>query len=232
MMQRNILSKKTLQTMKNKETHRAFNTAEFTRMHSVGGEDSRTFQFIISTETKDRHGTIIRMDAWNLENYNANPVVAYMHQTDGGVFSSDGANPDHILGPGRAFVENGQLIGEVTFEDFETNPLADKIMRKIVSGSLRATSVGFKHNDGHWGERAANEDTDTFYYTDVDLLEFSIVNIPSNPDAVIRAYDTEIKKSLPAKPNEEVKQEENGENLTDLVRESQLFINQKFIKNV
>lgn len=214
--------------MKN-NIHRSFNTAESKR---ADGEDSRTFQFVISTETKDRHGTIIKMDAWKLDNYNKNPVVAYMHQTDKGVFSSTDANPDTILGPGRAFVENGQLIGEVTFEDFDTNPLADKIMKKVISGSLRATSVGFRYNDGHWGDQERGEDSEVFYYTDVDLLEFSIVNIPSNPDAVMRSYDDDILKSLPEKPNEEVQEEENGENLTDLVRASQLFINQKFIKNV
>ena len=209
--------------------HRSFNTSENKRAGE--GNESRTFQFIISTETRDRHGTIIKMDAWKLDNYNSNPVVAYMHQTDKGFFSSTDANPDTILGPGRAFVENGQLIGEVTFEDFDTNPLADKIMKKIISGSLRATSVGFRYNDGHWGDIEKGEDSGTFYYTDVDLLEFSIVNIPSNPDAVMRSYNDEILNSLPTKPNEEV-QEENGKNLADLVRANQLFINQKFIKNV
>lgn len=207
--------------------HRSVSTTSFSKINK-GDDESRTFRFVISTESRDRHGTVIKMDGWKLDNFNNNPIVAYMHQTDSKWWSEAPPDPDHILGPGRAYIEDGQLIGEVTFEDAETNPLADKIMRKIQHGTLRSTSVGFRHINGHWGVLEDGEDTGTYYYDEVELLEFSIVNIPSNPDALMRSYEPELLKMLPPKPNTE-KEISNGDDRADLVRENQLFINQTYL---
>lgn len=203
--------------------HRSVHTTPFKRMEQE--DDSRTFRFVISTEARDRHGTVIKADGWQLENFNANPIVAYMHQTDSSWWSETGPNPDHILGVGRAYIEDNQLIGEVTFEDAETNPLADKIMRKIIHGTLRATSVGFRHIDGHWGIRDNGEDPDTYYYDKAELLEFSIVNIPSNPEALMRSYEPELLKMLPPKPTKETKRKSLLLGCKNQVRRNQSFIN-------
>jgi HK97 family phage prohead protease len=220
-----ILKKMT--AIKNK--HRSVHTTPFKRMGD--SDESRTFQFVISTEARDRHGTVIKADGWELDNFNANPIVAYMHQTDKSWWSDAPADPDHILGVGRAYIEDDQLIGEVTFEDAETNPLADKIMRKIMHGTLRATSVGFRHIEGHWGVVEDNEDSGTYYYDRAELLEFSIVNIPSNPEALMRSYESELLKMLPAHPDRKEEQNITGDNRADLVRESQIFLNKKFIES-
>ena len=204
----------------NKNIIRAFSNASFTRK---GAEDSRTYEFVISTEARDRHGTIIRMDAWNLDNFNANPIVAYMHNTSGGFLTS--ADPDDILGPGRAYIKDGQLIGEVTFETEDINPKAEKIKKKVDYGTLRATSVGFSSNDGHWGLERNGEDTGTYYFTDVDLLEFSIVNIPSNAEALARSYESELKKMLPEKPEEKKEILKN----TNAAKRNQVRRNKTFI---
>ncbi len=160
------------------------------------GTDSRKRQFVISTESKDRHGTVIPLSAWNLDNYNRNGIVAWSHETSGS-FMGTPLDPDNILGSGRAWKEDGVLMGEVDFETKETNALADKILRKIDAGTLRAASVGFAARAGHWGKRADDEDPDTFYFDDVDLMEFSIVPIPSNPEAVIARDLSEYAKAFP-----------------------------------
>lgn len=149
--------------------------------------ESRTVQFVISDNTRDRHGTVIPVNAWRLDNYNKNGIVAYMHDTGGSLFSSN--DPDLILGPGRAFVDEGKLIGEVTFETEDINPLAEKIFKKVMNGTLKATSVGFHEHAGDWGKRAEEQDENTYYFKDVELVEFSIVNIPSNPNALKRSWD-------------------------------------------
>jgi hypothetical protein len=101
-----------------------------------------------------------------------------------------GPNPDDVLGPGRAFLEGDKLIGAVTFETKDINPLAEKIFRKVLNGTLRATSVGFleigegKYGDGDQRQGGKNE---TYYFSGQELLEFSIVNIPSNAKAVGRS---------------------------------------------
>lgn len=206
--------------------HRQMASVSFTR---IGGEDSRTYQFKISDESRDRHGTVIKSDAWKLENYNANPIVAYMHHTSDDWWLETKADADDILGPGKAYMDGNELIGEVTFETEDINPLADKIKKKIDYGTLRATSVGFIPIKGHWGVEEDGEDTGTYYYDMVELLEFSIVNIPSNPNALMRSYSDALKKSLPPKP--EI-QKETSDDRDQLVRESQLFINQNFIDHV
>lgn len=184
-------------------------------------EENRTVQFVISDETKDRHGTVLNMDGWNLDNFNANGIVGYQHD----VYGNDmcrGADPDLVIGTGRSWVENETirrddgsagskkvLIGEVKFEPADVNPLAEKIFRKVLHGTLKATSVGFSPVGGG---RMVNDKTGeeeqmkeapyrvpkghTFYYEGQELLEFSVVNIPSNPKALKRTLRDQAANAL------------------------------------
>jgi len=142
--------------------------------------DNRIAEFIISDNTKDRHNTILDVDGWHLDNYNKNGIVGYQHD----VYGEDQANPDSVIGIGKAEIRDGKLIGIVKFEPEEINPLAEKIFKKVQFGTLKATSVGF--NPLEQGEFRKMEDSDSeiYHYGKRDLLEFSIVNIPSNPNAV------------------------------------------------
>jgi HK97 family phage prohead protease len=157
-------------------------------------EDSRTIEFVISTEKKDAHGTIIPNSAWDLERYNKNGIVLYQH-------SMHTSETDDVIGKATVRAEEGKLIATVEFEPKELNEVADKVFRKIKFGSLKATSVGFIAKSAHWGEKDKSEDEDVLYFDQVELLEFSIVKVPSNPDAVKRFID-ENKKP---KKNEESK---------------------------
>lgn len=143
-------------------------------------DDTMLYQFVISDETRDRHGTVIKMSAWNLDNYNKNGIVLYMHD-------SRGSDPDKVIGKGRAFVDGGKLIGEVEFEPADINELAEKVRKKVEFGSLSATSVGFRSTKGHWGNAEQAEDEDTYYFDAAELYEFSVVGIPSNPNALKRS---------------------------------------------
>lgn len=150
---------------------------------------TRKVQFVISDNTKDRHGTVINTDGWDLENYNKNGIVGYQHEVYGDAWGEN-SDPDKIIGKGRAFIEDGKLIGQVHFEPADINPLAEKIFQKVLFGTLKATSVGFKKVAGHWGAEDDDEHREgknpTYYYDKQELLEFSIVNIPSNPNAIKR----------------------------------------------
>jgi hypothetical protein len=152
-------------------------------------KETRTVEFIISSADRDRHRTVVNMKGWDLENFNLNPIVGYQHNVYGDNMCTPD-NPDNVLGPGRAFFEGDKLIGEVTFETKEINPLAEKIFQKVLNGTLRATSVGFlETGKGKYGEgdqRQGGKD-ETYYFEGQELLEFSIVNIPSNAKAVGRS---------------------------------------------
>lgn len=150
---------------------------------------TRYVEFVISDNTRDRHGSIISPEGWDLKNFNKNGIVGYQHDVYGESFLQP-PNPDSVIGKATAFLDGGQLIGGVTFEPKEINELAEKIFQKVLFGTLSATSVGFKKISGHWGDEEQNEHREgtnaTYYYDEVELLEFSIVNIPSNPNAIKR----------------------------------------------
>jgi hypothetical protein len=154
-------------------------------MLADNAEESRTIPFVLSTFKKDRHGTVLNQDNWMLDNYRSNPVVAYQHMLSGGLCTDP--NPDNIIGKSLSIdVENRQLVALAQFEEKEMNPLAEKIFRKLLFGSLSRTSVGFLEiGESRFGEgdEAQGRDNETLYFGGQELLEWSVVNLPSNPEA-------------------------------------------------
>lgn len=164
-------------------------------------QKTRTVQFEISNANKDRHGTVLNMDNWVIEHFNANPVVGYQHNVYGDNLCTP-PNPDDVLGPGRAWVEEKVnkttgskekvLMGEVTFETEDINPQAEKIFKKVLNRTLRATSVGFYALGKKRVEETKDKDgkviDKTTFLEGQELLEFSIVNIPSNRQALQRTF--------------------------------------------
>lgn len=155
--------------------------------------ENRTAEFIISTESVDRHGTSFKLSGWDLTSYRKNPIVAYNHRA-----ASD--NPDDIIGLSEVFEEDGLLIGRVTFED--ENEKAEKVYKKVQNGTLRMASVGSIIHEARYGNKSEGEDPDVIYFTRQELVEWSIVTAGSNPDAFKRNAESieEFKKTL--KPKE------------------------------
>lgn len=152
-------------------------------------EQTRTIPFIASTSAKDRHGTVVNQENWQLDAFNANGIVGYMHNVYGDACNPP--NPDDVIGSARAWIEEGQLLCEITFEEADNNPLAEKVFRKVLNGILKAVSVGFSEvGTGKWGEGEETRDgsNPTYYFGGQELLEISVVNIPSNPEALRRNF--------------------------------------------
>ena len=168
-------------------------------------EKTRTVEFVISTSDKDRHKSVLNQANWDLENYARNPIVGYQHNVYGGGMCHK-ADPDDVIGTSRVFIEGDNLIGAVTFEPPEENAFAEKIFRKVLRGTLRSASVGFfptpdeKGKKGKFGEEDKEEHSggsnETFYYNGQELLEWSVVNIPSNPKAQVKAVREEVANAL------------------------------------
>ena len=159
-------------------------------IRNVNSED-RTAEFVISTESIDRHGTAFELDGWDLTHYERNPIVCYNH-------NSSSPNPDTIIGTSRVYKEDKKLIGRVTLEPEGDNEIADKVWRKLNNGTLKMASVGAIPHDARWGNPDAGEDSGTLYFTRQELLEWSIVSAGSNRDAYRRNTETidEIKESF------------------------------------
>lgn len=156
--------------------------------------ETRTLEFIINTETKDRHKDILNFDNWKLDSYNINPIVGYQHNVYGDNMCSP-PNPDDVLGKGKAYLDTFEgkkiLVSSVTFEPKEINPTADKVFEKVLFGSLNAASVGILSTGPIKTEYVKDEKGNTVdqtnYWPGQELLEWSIVNIPANQEAVRRS---------------------------------------------
>lgn len=137
----------------------------------------RQYEFTASTSSQDRDGEIIEPSGWDVKNFKKNPVIMYAHD-----YKS--------LPIGRApkvwVSTNGELKNTIEFPPEGTYEFADIVERLVNAGYLRTESVGFLPRawvDGD-GEKEARRT-----YTKQELLEISIVPVPSNPDALRNAVD-------------------------------------------
>lgn len=125
----------------------------------------------IATESVDRHGTIIEARGVNLDAYKRNPVVLFNHDYD------------RIVGRAANIqVRGGNIVAEIEWD--EEDEFAAGIARKMRQGFLNAASVGFLIQNGQ-------EDTErgAFVIDQSELVEFSIVAVPSNRDALVMSRD-------------------------------------------
>lgn len=153
-------------------------------------DDTRIIPFIASTSDKDRHGTVVNQDGWVLDHFKTNPIIGYQHDLYGGM--CDKPDPDDVIGKGlNARVEDGKLMVDIEFEPESINPKAEKIFQKVKNKSLNTVSVGFqelgKGNFGE-GEEARGGTDETYYFEQQELLEVSVVNLPSNRQALQKSY--------------------------------------------
>lgn len=151
---------------------------------------TRKITYVLSTSDRDRHNTVLNMDGWELDNYRKNPIVLYAHQSSGKALFTQ-PDPDNVIGKMENIrlektLTGKALLGDVIFEPERINPKAEKLYQKVKFGSLTRVSVGFmevgqgKFGTGDEARGAANE---TYYFSGQELLEVSIVDLPSNPNA-------------------------------------------------
>jgi len=136
-------------------------------------EDRRTVDFTISTDSLDRHGDRVMQDGWKLEQFRKNPVVLWAHDYE-------------MLPVGKAKnvrVEDGKLKATAEFTPLGLVKFNDIVFDLLKGGFLNATSVGFSPRKWVWAE--ADDRRFGIDFQECDLLEFSIVPIPANPDALI-----------------------------------------------
>ena len=149
-------------------------------------DDSRTVSAIISTTSVDRDGEVMISSGMDAKHFNKNPVVLFVHD-------------HHSLPIGRAEKlkkERDQVTASVRFADRpDTHPetaewLPDTILHLFKEKVMSAFSIGFRILDA----REATEKDKSKFGGDVwriiskwELLEFSVVPVPANQDALATA---------------------------------------------
>lgn len=138
--------------------------------------EGRTLTFAISSPAVDRMGDTIAVDGWQLENYRKNPVVLFAHDSSS-------------LPPAKStkiFIEGQKLKSVAEFVPADTpvvGPLAEALLRMYRDGFMSATSVGFvpiKYSFVDDPTRRFGID-----FEEQELLEYSLVPVPANPEALI-----------------------------------------------
>ncbi|MDR2919696.1 MAG: HK97 family phage prohead protease [Tannerella sp.] len=150
-------------------------------------EETRTIEFVFSDETRDSFRTVFTAKGWDLDRFNKNGIALYNHNA----WSSD---PNMAIGSARAWVKGKQLLGSITFEPADINPMAETIFRKYLAGTFKGVSIRFfPLENGKWGEgnEAPEGNNPTYYIGKRELLEISCVPIPSNKNALIRSFGEE-----------------------------------------
>ncbi len=157
-------------------------------------EGSRSFDFVFSSAAIDSYDEIVEQD-WVLARYQRNPVVLWNHNLAARGFLSGGpAEAALPIGKGRNVrVEDGQLRGTIDLVSAKASPIVEYVYNGLREGSLRATSVGFQPGDVRLEKR---DGRGIYVLSQNELHEISIVPVPANPDAVMRAARAEELRGL------------------------------------
>lgn len=146
--------------------------------------EQREFPFVITTNKVDGHRTIFETNGWDFSRYLKNPVVFYNHR-------SGGDDPDDLIGitvdgPNREDFADGSsgYVATVRFEPADVNPKAEKIRKKIIAGTIRMASIGADVHQWEW--RELPDGGEILVFTRQELLEWSVVNVGSNPAALVK----------------------------------------------
>lgn len=170
-------------------------------------ESTRQITFVIASEStgKDhRNKFIYNWDNWDVDSFNSNPIVGYQHNVYGDNMCSS-PNPDDVIAKAEAWIDTFKgkrsLMSKATFEPAELNATADKVFRKILFGTLNSASTGINSMGGPpKTELVKDKDgkvTDYFInFPGQQLLEWSVVNIPADANALRRSLKSHTLSAL------------------------------------
>lgn len=121
--------------------------------------------FIVSDESVNSYGYIVKTQGINTEAFERNPVMFYMHDRESG-----------IVGRWENIRKDGtQLLADAVFD--VTTDLGRQVKTQVENGFLRCASIGIENVVK---ERLNGVET----IVKCDLKEISVVDIPSNGNAV------------------------------------------------
>ena len=154
-------------------------------------EESRSISYLVSDETVDRMGDIIKVGGWDLKSYKQNPVVLWAHDGKSVPPIGKSTNVRRRYAPAR-------LTADIEFAPREAFEFADTIYQLASRGFIRATSVGFMPTAAEDIDEKKREKLGMGpygqLYTGAELMEISVVAVPANPSALqdgVKALTTE-----------------------------------------
>ena len=137
-------------------------------------EKASEITHIITTASLDRQGDVVEPGGADVANFMRNPVVLADH--DYSIHS--------IIGRASKLEIGGDSITATT--TFAKTDLGQQALTLVKSGMARGWSIGFRPIE-HESIKDDKGALKGFRYKKWELLEYSLVAIPANPDAVMNA---------------------------------------------
>lgn len=140
---------------------------------------SRSQRFVMSSETKDLYGDIVRQSGIDITNFAKNPVGLAYH---------DGRSPIGWWSDVKSV--NGRpkrTEGTLTLHPEGTTDRIDEIGRLLAASAIKACSIGFMPLEAEWIMDENGRNTYGLDFTASSLLECSVCAIPANPDALAKS---------------------------------------------
>ena len=145
-------------------------------------KENDLFTFVVSTPEVDRYGTIIVPSGIDYAAYLNNPIVLAQHDSD-----------QWPIGRCLGFAMNGENL-EATIQVECVTEEGKKLTKLINAGFVKAVSVGIIPTEYEEQTIDGNKVT---VYTKSELVEFSVVSVPANRQALLKkSLKTLIKDSL------------------------------------
>lgn len=135
--------------------------------------DQGIYEAMITTEVVDRDDEIMLVDGARLDNYLKNPIVLFGHN-----YTTAEAVVGRTLEINK--ISNKGIRARFQFAD-EVSEQAALVKRLWAGGFLNAVSIGFVPYQHEYRDI---DGKNVRVYTDWELLEFSIVPVPANQEAL------------------------------------------------
>ena len=150
--------------------------------HEEAGD---VYSVTIFANELSRDGVSVDIDGMDFSNYCKNPVVLFAHDYSGRTGSSG-------LPIGRTVSLDRTPGGRIRadFEFLSGDPFADRVRNAWNRGFLRGASIGWRAIEARPSERGRG-----LRIVKSELIEWSIVAVPADPDALCGAY-TRVMKAL------------------------------------
>jgi HK97 family phage prohead protease len=141
-------------------------------------------RFTITTDSEDRMGDVIDPKGWFFGNYEKNPIVLFNHEY-GEVAGSPPSQGKTLL------IEKSKHGLEAVVEFHRKTRFNDELYGLYRDGYMSTTSVGFWPMDKP-EERETKSGGHGLLFKKQDLLEWSLVAVPANPEAFAMAMQKGI----------------------------------------
>lgn len=147
-------------------------------IRKVHSGSTNGMEFVLSDETIDRMGDVIRASGWDLTNFKKNPIALFNHKSDFPVGKWTNLR-----------IDGNSLRGHLELAAKGISARIDELIGLVEAGILRAVSVGFHHIESKPLGKGIE-------FVKQELVETSLVSVPANPNALAVAKSLGVSEEI------------------------------------